>query len=376
MGNLERDVDAPISITFEDCDVSWRDDYPFQTPYYDGAGYLIDAGPVFSDATPAGSLTVRGGSIRGSPGAGIGVYKKHLSGPTVTFADVTLTNTGLVETARSLGFSYSAPSWVHVVSPIMLMDNDGGLGGLRFENVKIVMAAVAAADHLLPPKPFLSYNQWSCDTGIPCPNVTGDIGGAIEVQWQGSPAECVPSLLGDGGVPLVNGSVFGLKLLENVSVTCTQQHTPGPAPHECCQAVAHADCWGFTPGRDATASIQAAIDCPLAHTVVVKDMGAPWVVAPPPLHLPVYENNSATYICRAAINFTRSNQLVIFQPGVVVEAKRWAFHGFKDSLAHIGSEWGAVRNLTVRGEGATWRMWKQDCEHVFSVALLSLTSDT
>ena len=146
--------------------------------------------------------------------------------------------------------------------------------------------------------------------------------------------------------------------------------------NSCCQAVAHADCWGFTPGRDATASIQAAIDCPLAHTVVVKDMGAPWVVAPPPLHLPVYENNSATYICRAAINFTRSNQLVIFQPGVVVEAKRWAFHGFKDSLAHIGSEWGAVRNLTVRGEGATWRMWKQDCEHVFSVALLSLTSDT
>jgi hypothetical protein len=49
----------------------------------------------------------------------------------------------------------------------------------------------------------------------------------------------------------------------------------------CCQAVALADCWGFAAGEDSTASIQAAIDCPLAHTVVVRNMSGPWIVAPP-----------------------------------------------------------------------------------------------
>ena len=60
--------------------------------------------------------------------------------------------------------------------------------------------------------------------------------------------------------------------------------TPVPQKTEdtdpCCQAVAHADCWGFTAGKDSTASIQAAINCSLAHTVVVKDMGSAWIVAP------------------------------------------------------------------------------------------------
>jgi hypothetical protein len=45
---------------------------------------------------------------------------------------------------------------------------------------------------------------------------------------------------------------------------------------------------------------------------------------------------------------------------VVVQAQRWGFHGYKDCLGSIGSEWGAVRNVTIRGEGAVWRMWKWD----------------
>ena len=28
---LDHDADAPMSITFEDCDVSWRDDYAWQS---------------------------------------------------------------------------------------------------------------------------------------------------------------------------------------------------------------------------------------------------------------------------------------------------------------------------------------------------------
>ena len=52
IGALERNVDAPMSILFEDCDVSWRDGYHFESPYYDGAGYLVSEGKT------AGSITV------------------------------------------------------------------------------------------------------------------------------------------------------------------------------------------------------------------------------------------------------------------------------------------------------------------------------
>ena len=170
--------------------------------------------------------------------------------------------------------------------------------------------------------------------------------------------------------------------------------SPAPASHgslgasglgadPCCQAIAHADCWGFHPGGDSTASIQvrnpphdcllkhavlvpfrvnsgpclknvlfrmisgpclfkndgfpaeqcwlqAAIDCPLAHTVIVSNMSSrPWIVAPPPDTLPC-RHGSSCY--RAALNFSSSNQRIIFEPGAVVEAKRWSFHGIKDCL--------------------------------------------
>ena len=52
--------------------------------------------------------------------------------------------------------------------------------------------------------------------------MTGEIGGDIEVQWQGSEAQCTPVLLADGGVPLANGSVFGHELLKNVSISCAK----------------------------------------------------------------------------------------------------------------------------------------------------------
>ena len=56
-----------------------------------------------------------------------------------------------------------------------------------------------------------------------CPNVTGSIGGDIEVYWQGSEAQCRAALLGDGGVPLANGSAFGHELLKNITVGCTKK---------------------------------------------------------------------------------------------------------------------------------------------------------
>lgn len=63
---------------------------------------------------------------------------------------------------------------------------------------------------------------------------------------------------------------------------------------------------------------------------------------------------------RAAINFTSPNQLVIFALGSVVEARRWSFHGVNDNLAFIGSDFAPMRNITIRGAGAVWRMHKKD----------------
>ena len=137
----------------------------------------------------------------------------------------------------------------------------------------------------------------------------------------------------------------------------------------CCGAVAYADCWGFTAGQAATTSIQSALDCQAAHTVVVRNMGSPWIVTPDTVVIPRADKPPGA---RAALNFS-SNQLVIFKAGTVIEAKRWDFHGEGDSLGWVGlqNEWvhastkysggGPVRNLTIRGEeGAVWRMWKAD----------------
>lgn len=216
-GNLDQYQDAPITILFEDCDASWRENFPFQSPWYDAAGYMIAGGPNLAQATPGGSVTVRGGTVRGSAGAGIGIYKKPLSGPAVSFADVTLINTAQLDPPRSIEFSYGDPGYVVHTSPIMLMDHSGGIGGVWFEGVKVVMGE---SNQSIPP-PFLSYNQWPCDPGSSCPHVTGEIGGAIDVQpWNKNAAQCAPRLMGAGGKLLINGSLFGHELLQNVSISC------------------------------------------------------------------------------------------------------------------------------------------------------------
>ena len=50
------------------------------------------------------------------------------------------------------------------------------------------------------------------------------------------------------------------------------------------------------------------------------------------------------------------NQELIFEPGTVVSAKRGEYRGRGDSMFTAQD----VENLTIRGYGATFRMWKQD----------------
>lgn len=96
---------------------------------------------------------------------------------------------------------------------------------------------------------------------------------------------------------------------------------------------ARASWWGFDP-QESTAALQAAIRSG-AEKVVVEKMDSPWIVD--------------------RIELV-SNQEIVFEPGAIVEAKRGAFHGKRDSLL---SAWNAS-NIRLVGPGATLRMHRAD----------------
>ena len=91
--------------------------------------------------------------------------------------------------------------------------------------------------------------------------------------------------------------------------------------------------WGFDE-VDSTAAIQGAIDSG-APKVVVPFVGKPWIIMPITL---------------------RGNLELVFEPGVLVLAKRGEYHGGGDSLFRATD----CNDIVVRGYGATLRMWKKD----------------
>ncbi|MFW6163473.1 MAG: right-handed parallel beta-helix repeat-containing protein, partial [Planctomycetota bacterium] len=98
--------------------------------------------------------------------------------------------------------------------------------------------------------------------------------------------------------------------------------------------VVNAAWWGFDE-KDATAALQAALDS-RAPTVIVPDMGKPWIVA-------------------KTIEL-RSLQTVLFERGVEVVAMKGKFRGKGEPLFLARG----CRHLTLRGYGATLRMRKAD----------------
>lgn len=96
---------------------------------------------------------------------------------------------------------------------------------------------------------------------------------------------------------------------------------------------ANAAWWGFDP-EDATEGLQAAIDSGARH-LIIPNMRADWIIRPIKL---------------------AGNQELIFERGTVVSAKRGEYRGKGDSMFTAQD----VENLTIRGYGATFRMWKQD----------------
>ena len=99
---------------------------------------------------------------------------------------------------------------------------------------------------------------------------------------------------------------------------------------------AEASWWGFN-AEDSTDALQQAIDSG-ARTVIVPFVGQPWIVRPITL---------------------RSNLELIFEPGVLVLAKRGEFKGRGDSMFSLSG----CDNVTIRGYGATLRMWKKDYQN-------------
>ena len=99
------------------------------------------------------------------------------------------------------------------------------------------------------------------------------------------------------------------------------------------QAEARAEWWGFDP-LNATVPLQAALTSG-ARRVVVGNCGSPWIVDPLVLG---------------------GNLEVVFEPGVVVEARRGGYKGKSDCLFSAET----CTNLVLRGPGATLRMWQED----------------
>ena len=96
---------------------------------------------------------------------------------------------------------------------------------------------------------------------------------------------------------------------------------------------AKASWWGFDPA-DSTMCLQAAINSKVPK-LIVDNVGKPWITRP---------------------LFLVSNQEIEFEKGVELLAKRGAYIATNDALI-TGT---LVDNVTLRGYGATMRMWRED----------------
>lgn len=97
--------------------------------------------------------------------------------------------------------------------------------------------------------------------------------------------------------------------------------------------VVKASSFGFD-ATESTAALQAAINSG-AQKVIVENMGKPWIVDQIQL---------------------ASDQEIVFEKGVVVQAKRGAFKKPKDALFSATLQ----SNIRLIGHGATLKMWKED----------------
>lgn len=102
------------------------------------------------------------------------------------------------------------------------------------------------------------------------------------------------------------------------------------------RAVANAAWWGFNKD-DSTVPLQSAMDSG-AKTLLIPYMGDPWIVRPLQL---------------------RSHQEILFEPGVLILARKGEYQGAGDSLFTATGQ----SNIVLCGYGATLRMHKRDYQN-------------
>jgi len=100
-----------------------------------------------------------------------------------------------------------------------------------------------------------------------------------------------------------------------------------------CAATVYADSYGYNT-TDATDALQSALDDRSANTVIVRNMGAPWVVKP--------------------IFIRRDNLNIVFQDGAVLQSQTG--YGTTQSMLSCNG----YKNITITGYGATFRMNKNE----------------
>ena len=101
--------------------------------------------------------------------------------------------------------------------------------------------------------------------------------------------------------------------------------------------VTRVTCFGPFNASDSTSMLQAALSSNASKVIIEKSpSGGPWFVRP--------------------LYVTSSNQVLLFEEGVHIMAKRDEFHGLYDSLLGINS----VHNLTIQGNGAILQMRRDD----------------
>ncbi|MEO0078905.1 MAG: ATP-binding cassette domain-containing protein, partial [candidate division WOR-3 bacterium] len=137
-----------------------------------------------------------------------------------------------------------------------------------------------------------------------------------------------------GGIGYVfqAGALFDSMTVEE-NVALPLQETSRPSVSEVKRRVASAAWWGFDE-EDATEALQAAI-LSGARRLIVPNMRRDWIVRP--------------------IRLASELELVL-EDGAIITAKRGEYRGRGDSVFTAQD----VRNLTVRGYGATIRMHKED----------------
>ena len=226
LDRLEPIVDLPISITFDDCHATWADDFEFKVPASNASGrramFGLGAGFLVDSPKTAGTVSVVGGSVRGSGGPGIEVRNKQVTGPLVSFSNMLLIDVARVDReCPPHGMHGCMLSQGMHSAPIVLVDSVGGLGGIHFHSITIANQSRNGSS--------VRYEAVHCSstlTALPCHNRSLDITG--EILAPGGDDEgverCGTTVAMDGETVL-DGPSYPKAVLENVSIRCVKTKT-------------------------------------------------------------------------------------------------------------------------------------------------------